>query len=70
MRKWLRYKVPKIRRTVKKYRAILYFQDGSNISLTLVLGKTWSPKSQTPIQQVTGKRGGILAMSAISRSGQ
>ena len=67
MRKWLRYKVPKIRRTVKKYRAILYFQDGSNISLTVVLGKIWSPKSQTPVQQVTGKRGG---MSAISKSGQ
>ena len=67
MRKWLRYKVPKIRRTVKKYRAILYFQDGSNISLTVVLGKTWSPKSQTPVQQVTGKRGGV---SAISKSGQ
>jgi len=69
-KKWLRYKVPIIRRTVKKYRAILYFQDESNISLTAVLGKTWSPKGQTPIQQVTGKRGGISAMSAISKSGQ
>jgi transposase len=68
--KWIRYQVPKIRRTVVKYRAILYFQDESNISLTAVLGKTWSPKGKTPIQRVTGNRGGVSAMSAISKSCQ
>jgi len=68
--KWIRYQVPKIRRTVVKYRAILYFQDESNISLTAVLGKTWSPKGVTPIQRVTGNRGGVSAMSAISKSCQ
>jgi transposase len=69
-KKWIRYEVPKIKRFVLRYRAILYFQDESNISLTAVLGKTWAPKGQTPIQRVTGKRGGISAMSAISKSGQ
>ena len=68
--KWIRYQVPKIRRTAFKYRAILYFQDESNISLTAVLGKTWSPKGKTPIQRVTGNRGGVSAMSAISKSCQ
>ena len=68
--KWIRYEVPKIKRVVARYRAILYFQDESNISLTAVLGKTWAPKGQTPIQRVTGNRGGISAMSAISKSGQ
>ncbi len=67
--KWRRYEVPKIRRTVEKYRAILYFQDESNISLTAFLGKTWSPCGQTPKAKVTGKRGGVAAMSAISRRG-
>ena len=67
---WVRYEIPKIRRTVNKYRAVLYFQDESHISLTAVLGKTWAPKGQTPIQRVTGKRGGISAMSAISKTGQ
>ena len=61
--------LPKIRQTVKKYRAILYFQDESTISLTALLGKTWSPRGKTPIQKVTGKRGGIAAMSAISKNG-
>lgn len=69
-KRWLRYEVPKIKRCVKKYRAILYFQDESHISLTTVLGKTWVPKGQTPIQRVTGNRGGFAAMSAISQVGK
>lgn len=69
-KKWLRYEVPKIRRAIARYRAILYFQDESNISLTAFLGKTWSPCGKTPKARVTGKRGGVAAMSAISRRGQ
>ena len=67
--KWLRYEVPKIRRTVEKYRAILYFQDEANVSLTAFLGKTWAPCGQTPKAKVTGKRAGVAAMSAISGRG-
>jgi transposase len=69
-KKWLRYEVPKIRRCVKKYRGILYFQDESNVSLTAFLGKTWAPCGETPKARVTGKRAGIAANSAISRSGR
>lgn len=68
--KWTRYEIPKIKRAVAQYRAILYFQDESSISLTAFLGKTWAPKGQTPIQRVTGNRGSVSAMSAISKSGQ
>lgn len=68
-KKWLRYEVPKIRRCVKKHRGILYFQDESNVSLTAFLGKTWSPREETPKARVTGKRAGIAANSALSRSG-
>jgi transposase len=66
---WLKNELPKIQRTVKKYRAILYFQDESHLSLTAILGKTWSLCGKTPTQKVTGKRGGISAMSAISKNG-
>lgn len=68
--KWLRYEVPKIRKTVRKHRAILYFQDEANISLTAFLGKTWAPCGQTPKAKVTGKRAGVAATSAISHRGQ
>lgn len=67
---WIRTDVPKIRRAVRKYRAILYFQDEANVSLTAFLGKTWAPRGQTPKQKVTGKRGGVSAMSAITKRGQ
>jgi transposase len=67
--KWRRYEVPKIRRAVEKYKAILYFQDESNISLTAFLGKTWSLCGHTPKAKVTGNRGGVSAMSAISGQG-
>lgn len=69
-KKWIRYEVPKIKRAVYQYRAILYFEDESNISLTAVLGKTWAPRGQTPLQKVTGKRGGVAAMSAITQAAQ
>jgi transposase len=67
---WVRTEVPKIRAAVRKFRAMLYFQDEANISLTALLGKTWAPRGQTPKQTVTGKRGGVAAMSAITSRGQ
>src|SRR5580658_7968253 len=60
---WRRRELPRIRRAVQKNRAILYFQDEANISLTALLGKTWAPCGITPKQSVTGKRGGVSAMS-------
>lgn len=67
---WLRTEVPRIRRTIRKFRAILYFQDESNVSLTAFLGKTWGIRGQTPRVPVTGKRGGVSAMSALSGQGR
>jgi transposase len=69
-RKWLRTVVPEIRKTVREYRAILYFQDESNVSLTAFLGKTWGICGQTPRVAVTGTRGGVSAMSALSAQGR
>lgn len=66
---WVRKEVPRIRRAVKKHKAILYFQDEANVSLTALLGKTWAPRGQTPKQKVTGKRAGVAAMSAITSRG-
>ena len=54
---WMRTEAPTIRRTVAKHRALLYFQDEANVSLSAFLGKTWAPRGRTPRQKVTGKRG-------------
>ena len=67
---WMATEAPKIRKTVMKYRALLYFQDEANVSLTAFLGKTWAPRGLTPRQTVTGKRGGVAAISAINGSGR
>ena len=67
---WMATEVPKIRKSVEKHRALLYFQDEANVSLTAFLGKTWAPRGLTPRQKVTGKRGGVAAISAINGSGR
>lgn len=67
---WLEQEAPRIRAAVRKYRAILYFQDESNVSLTAFLGKTRAFRGQTPQVRVTGKRGGVTAMSALSGQGR
>jgi transposase len=67
---WMATEAPKIRKTVEKYRALLYFQDEANVSLTAFLGKTWAPRGLTPRQKVTGKRGGVAAISALNGSGR
>lgn len=68
--KWLKNELPEIKRVAKKYRAILYFEDEASIQLAPVLGKTWAPRGQTPIQKVTGNRGSVAAISAISSDGR
>lgn len=67
---WMRTVAPAIRRSVKKFNALLYFQDEANVSLTAFLGKTWAPRGEPPRQKVTGKRGGVAAMSAINGRGR
>ena len=67
---WRRTELPRIRRTVRKHKAILYFQDEANVSLTALLGKTWAIRGCTPKQRATGARGGVSAISAITHRGQ
>jgi transposase len=67
---WMATEAPRIRAAVREFRAILYFQDESNVSLTAFLGKTWAFRGQTPRARVTGKRGGVTAMSALSGQGR
>lgn len=70
VKKWIEQEWPAIKQWAKKNKAILYFEDESGVSLAPVIGKTWAPIGKTPIVRVSGKRGGVLAMSAISPSGR
>ncbi len=61
--------VPEIKRTVAKYRAVLYFEDEASVRLTGVLARTWGPRGARTIQKMTGKRGTIPVMSALGSNG-
>ena len=67
---WMKKTVVDIRKTVKKHNAILYFEDESNISLSPVMGTSGSPKREKISLKVTGKRGSVAAVSAISNDGR
>jgi transposase len=67
---WLKKTVPRIRLTIKKYDAILYFEDEASISLESLDCKTWGPIGTTNIHQVTANRGSISAISAISNKNE
>ena len=48
-RAWVRKTIVDIKKTVKKHKAILYFEDESNVSLSPVMGTSWSPKKRKNI---------------------
>jgi len=69
-REWQNTTVPIIKALVKKYRAILYFEDESSISLTPTVAKTWGPRGEKIKKKITGNRGSVSAISAISNDGR
>ena len=68
--KWKRTTKRKIMNSVKKHRAILYFEDESNITLTPVMGKSWGGVGEKIVHKATGNRGSVSAISAISKDGR
>jgi len=66
---WLRDVLPQINALVKKTKGLLYFMDESNLALTPTLAKTWAPVGKRVVQKVTGNRGSVAAISAISKTG-
>ncbi|OGT94073.1 MAG: hypothetical protein A2298_02585 [Gammaproteobacteria bacterium RIFOXYB2_FULL_38_6] len=69
-KEWKKKVVTKIKMIIKKHRAILYFTDESNIQLSPVMGKSWGPIGEKIVHKVTGNRGSISAISAISNDGR
>jgi transposase len=67
---WKRTVLPQIKKAIKKFHAILYFEDESNIALSPVMGKSWGPIGEKIVHKATGNRGSIAAVSAISVDGR
>lgn len=69
-RDWLEKEWPKIRNHAKKQRAVIFFEDESTLSLSPTVGKTWARIGHTPVVRLTGNRGSINVISAVSPSGK
>ncbi len=69
-KEWINKTVPEIMKVAKKYNAIQYFLDEANISLTPVSAKTWGPIGKKKIMIISGNRGSISVISAISSDGR
>ncbi len=68
--KWLDIEWPKIRLDAKKKRAVIFFEDESTVSLSPTVGRTWARIGHTPTVRVTGNRGSVNVISAVSPSGK
>jgi transposase len=69
MEEWQEATIPEINRIIRQYKAILYFEDESNISLTPTVGKTWGTKGVKLLTETSPNRGSVSAISAITSSG-
>jgi transposase len=69
-KEWIFKIVPKIKKLIKKHKAIAYFEDEANISLVPVVAKTWGPIGKIIKKKVSGNRGSISVISAISKDGR
>jgi transposase len=66
---WVKNVLPRINQIQRAKNAIMYFEDESCVQLSPVLGKTWGPVGKVTIQKVTGRRGSVSAISAVSKAG-
>lgn len=67
---WKQTVYPEIQKRAKKVGATIYFQDESGIRSDFHSGRTWAPKGQTPVIEVTGARFSLNMMAAISPRGE
>jgi transposase len=69
VRRWKEEDFPAIRERARAEGAELYFCDEAGVRTDFHAGTTWAPVGQTPVVEVTGERGGVNMISAISPAG-
>jgi len=69
VKEWLGVRYPKIRAKAAQGGGILLWQDETGFRSECSHGRSWSPKGQTPIKEVTGQRFGVNMISAIGNDG-
>ena len=69
VKEWLEVRYPKIRAKAAQAGGILLWQDETGFRSDCSHGRSWSPKGQTPVKEVTGQRFGVNMISAIGNDG-
>lgn len=67
---WLEEFWPNLKKRASKERAVILFEDEAAVSLVPNLGKTWAKIGRTPLIKLTGNRGSVSVISAISTTGK
>jgi transposase len=69
--RWMAIEWRRIKRLARKQRALVFFEDEPVVRLTPAVGRSRAPRKKTPpVRSVTGKRAGVLVLSAVSLQGR
>jgi len=70
VKRWLEEEYPRIKRRVREEGAEIYWGDEMGIRSDHQAGRSWAPKGETPVVEVSGKRFRFNMISAISNRGK
>ncbi len=70
IRSWLKREYPALRRRAKRENAEIYWEDETGLRSDHLVGRSWSPRGETPVIRSTGKRFGCNVISAVNNLGK
>ncbi len=70
IRHWLRKEYPALRRRAKREEAEIYWEDETGLRSDHLVGRSYSPRGETPVIRSTGKRFGCNIISAVNNLGK
>lgn len=68
--RWLKEEYPRIRQLAKRQGATIYWGDEMGLRSDHQVGRSWSPRGQTPVIAGTGRRFGCSLISALTNRGR
>lgn len=70
IRDWINREYPAIRERAKREKATIYWEDETGLRSDDAVGRSYSPRGQTPVIRNTGRRFGCNVISAVNNSGK
>lgn len=70
IRDWLKCEYPSLRRRAKRENAEIYWEDETGLRSDHLVGRSYSPRGETPVIRNTGNRFGCNIISAVNNLGK